>query len=435
MSIMIMSRMFKIKLGSQSRKIMAVRLADFADDDGRGIWPTVARLSRETELSERSVQRILSDFVEEGLLVVVKEASGRPGQATRYDFDLVAIERLEKGVSAALATGDTVSPVACEAGVTSTTETGDTSDRDGCHHDTRTVIEPPVEPSTERDARKRGPDGNGEEDPKAISKAFKRWYPSWPTYVDDSEPKAFKAWLDLSPEDRLVAVEKSAAYVAAVKAAGRQHVCAAQTYLTEKRWEKLPEKASEDARKASQSGGRVTVAVLGPTWAAAAFVPLLGKPVPVRLPDDHRSRVAAAYEMRSRYNAQRAMAYLSAKGIAIGDDGELVFPDGFERAEERLLRMEDGYPETKRLYEASKDRSAVSLDQRFDDLKSAMEFVPVDSAMMEAWRDHYAANFLPMPPIGQRGGFFPKGGPEALDGFRQAVEAVIAHEGMSDDAA
>lgn len=284
-------------------------------------------------------------------------------------------------------------------------------------------------------ARERGPDGNGEEDPKTISKAFKRWYPTWPTYVDDSEPKAFKAWMELCAEDRLIAVEKTADYVAAVKAAGRQHVCAAQTYLTEKRWEKLPEKASADARKAVQSGGRVTVAVLGPAWAAAAFVPLLGKPVPVRLPDDHRSRVAAAYEIRARSNAQRALTYLSAKGITIGAGGGLVFPDGFERAEERLLRMEDGYPETKRLYEAAKDRNAVSLDQCFDDLKSAMEFVPVDSAIMEAWRDHYAACFLPMPPIGQRGGFFPKGGPEALDGFRKAVEAVMASEGMSDDAA
>ena len=49
MSIAVMSRLFKAQLGSPSRKMLAIRLADFADDDGRGIWPTVGRLAQETE--------------------------------------------------------------------------------------------------------------------------------------------------------------------------------------------------------------------------------------------------------------------------------------------------------------------------------------------------------------------------------------------------
>lgn len=88
MSIMIMSRLFKMNLGGCNRKLLAVRLADFADDEGRGIYPGVSRLSCETELSERTVQRILADFVREGILVVVREATGRPGIANAYDFDL-----------------------------------------------------------------------------------------------------------------------------------------------------------------------------------------------------------------------------------------------------------------------------------------------------------------------------------------------------------
>lgn len=36
MSIMIMSRLFRMNLGGCNRKLLAVRLADFADDDGRG---------------------------------------------------------------------------------------------------------------------------------------------------------------------------------------------------------------------------------------------------------------------------------------------------------------------------------------------------------------------------------------------------------------
>ncbi len=80
MSVLMMARMFRLELGNASRKIMAVRLADFADDEGRGVWPTWRGLSRETELSERTVQRILSDFVREGLLVVVQEPRAGPGR-------------------------------------------------------------------------------------------------------------------------------------------------------------------------------------------------------------------------------------------------------------------------------------------------------------------------------------------------------------------
>ena len=36
MSIAVMSRLFKAQLGSPSRKMLAIRLADFADDVGRG---------------------------------------------------------------------------------------------------------------------------------------------------------------------------------------------------------------------------------------------------------------------------------------------------------------------------------------------------------------------------------------------------------------
>ncbi|WP_033050474.1 helix-turn-helix domain-containing protein, partial [Sinorhizobium meliloti] len=126
MSIAIMSQLFKAHLGSTNRKMLAVRLADFADDDGKGIWPTVGRLAQETELSERSVQRILAEFVEEGLLVVVRKGGSRPGEATRYDFNMAALARLKAPKTASDGchgvTHDTVSPV------TAATPMGDTDD-------------------------------------------------------------------------------------------------------------------------------------------------------------------------------------------------------------------------------------------------------------------------------------------------------------------
>jgi pyocin large subunit-like protein len=94
MSIAVMSRIFKKQLGSSSRKMLAVRLADFADDNGRGIWPSVGKLARETDMSERTVQRLLRDFVDENLLIVVSTASGRPGETTRYNFNMNVLHGL-----------------------------------------------------------------------------------------------------------------------------------------------------------------------------------------------------------------------------------------------------------------------------------------------------------------------------------------------------
>lgn len=59
--------------GSPQRKVIAMRLADHADSDGRGIWPSVERTAAECCLSVRTVQRVLKTFVEEGLLKVVHE--------------------------------------------------------------------------------------------------------------------------------------------------------------------------------------------------------------------------------------------------------------------------------------------------------------------------------------------------------------------------
>lgn len=246
MSILLMSRIFRQPMGGPTRKALAVRLADFADDEGRGIWPSVDRLAAETELSVRTVQRLLADFVEEGLLVLVKKASGRPGEANRYDFDLArlfAAPAAKESGPAPETTGDTMSPVATGGTGVTVTETGDTDDVDGCHGVTRTVIEPPVN-HQERESAGAGSDGV-ENETRSAQRAFKRWYPTWPTYVDDSEPKAFGAWMKLSADERSAAVENTVSYIDTVKANGRKYVCSAQVYLAEKRWEKLPKSQAE----------------------------------------------------------------------------------------------------------------------------------------------------------------------------------------------
>lgn len=432
MSIMIMSRLFRMNLGGCNRKLLAVRLADFADDDGRGIYPGVKRLATETELSERTIQRILSDFVSEGILIVVQEASGRPGQATRYDFDLGRLFAYKPQ------TGDSVSPVVKGKTGDIAAETGDTDDRDGCHGDTRTVIEPPIEPLLEREAREREFDGSGEEDPKAALRAFKRWYPNWPTYVDDSEPKALKAWMDLSAEERKEAAEKSEAYIAAVKAAGRKYTCSSPIYLSEKRWLKLEAlQAAKPKAAAPVANGRVAVPVYGPAFAAARMLPLLQGPVKFELPEDLRERMQATYEVHNRRSAQAGLAYRERIGAGLDADGSLIFPHDFEGQEYRRRVVTEGFPETNRLHYAAKERGHVTVDAACERMKDLCEFVPVGSAVWSAWEREHAARgwpMLPAPSGNMKGAYFPKGGPEGLEEFERAARLIMAAR-EEDDAA
>lgn len=99
----------------------------------------------------------------------------------------------------------------------------------------------------EREARAGEREDVGDAGGRALGeRAFRRAFAAWPTYVADSEPAARAAWNRLSPEDRLVAVDRQADYVeAAGKAGGRKTICAFGVYLAEKRWEKLPARVAQ----------------------------------------------------------------------------------------------------------------------------------------------------------------------------------------------
>lgn len=100
-----MAMCFKAKFGTPNRKVLALALADHADDDGTGIFPSVARLAKKSEISRRTVQRMLRDFEESGLLVVVSEGGAKRGDTREWRFDL------EKLAALAVVKGDTATPI------------------------------------------------------------------------------------------------------------------------------------------------------------------------------------------------------------------------------------------------------------------------------------------------------------------------------------
>nr|WP_273700199.1 helix-turn-helix domain-containing protein [Ensifer adhaerens] len=425
-----MSVLFKAHLGSTSRKMLAVRLADFADDDGKGIWPTVARLSRETELSERQVQRILAEFVDEGLLVVKSRGGSKPGEATRYDFSMSAIARLKdpkaKSEGCHGVTHDTESPTTPAAAM------GDTDDADGCHHVTQTVIEPPVEPSDLREGAREGFSEECQtETSGSIERSFRRWMPSWPTYVGDSVDAARSAWVALSPEERVAAEARTADYLDAAKVGGRKTICSMAVYLREKRWEKLP------AKPAAAQGPKLA-GPFGKLWMATRLADLFRKPYGTGIELNQFERRLADKIQQLITSGAEVPADLTKMELSMLADGN---PVGY-LMRDKVLRH--GWPLVNEMQARASEAKGYPCPQDLMPYAEAFQQVPREGELFSAWKAEHSRRGWPFfsegrlpewiwfPPLITMDG----GGLDvsaALDHFHHQISDYLAARGRGHD--
>ena len=106
MSVLVMSLVFTQVNMQVNRKMVLLKLADHADDDGCNAYPSVASLARHTGVSERTVQNILGEFREQN--VIIADGSGKGGRkrTTNYRIDIQKAMKLypfedKKGAAAA----------------------------------------------------------------------------------------------------------------------------------------------------------------------------------------------------------------------------------------------------------------------------------------------------------------------------------------------
>lgn len=402
-----MSRLFRAQLGSSSRKMLAVRLADFADDNGKGIWPSVETLSQETELSVRTVQRLLADFVKEGLLVIVRKASGRPGEATRYDFDMRMVDRLPDAKQPET-TGDTMSPVTTpdQTGdtmtrVTLTAERGDTDDVDGCHHDTRTVIEPSIEPSVERDAR----ECVQEDDRKTIEREFWRLVKNWPGFEGMPKEPAKAPFFALTPDERAEAIDRLPAWLDLLKAQKKTHTPAPSTYLREKLW------------KAVSGSAQVTSSTSVPNpfsraWHARRLFELMQPP---------------NTSMPCMTQFQRAAM------AAGGEEARKVVLDRREKY---------GWPKVNTMHQRAMNAQGVTVSPRLSLISDGFEKAHKDGDLAAAWRRLHQRHGWPWMVVPEQIEwlYFPSTAGETADVDAAVADAMAefeaqTNEGRNDDAA
>jgi len=87
MSVKVMSLVWDADLGSPTRKLIALKLADCANDKGESIYPSISTIAADTDLSDRAVRKALADLRHDGLLRVTRQGGPRTGP-TRYRMHL-----------------------------------------------------------------------------------------------------------------------------------------------------------------------------------------------------------------------------------------------------------------------------------------------------------------------------------------------------------
>lgn len=155
MSVRAMSIVWDSSLTPTSLKLTALALADWSNDEGGSLFPSIAAIAKKVGVSRCQAQRLVQSLKSAGLLSVVANAhGGAPGETPQYQLHLDRMRALTGSKRARGSTGDTGSTVE----TASTDETGSTDALTGVASmqttgrtaATQTTTEPSSEPSVGR---------------------------------------------------------------------------------------------------------------------------------------------------------------------------------------------------------------------------------------------------------------------------------------------
>ncbi|MEX2642133.1 MAG: helix-turn-helix domain-containing protein, partial [Acetobacterales bacterium] len=92
MSVHVMAQVWRLRLGT-NRKMVLLKLADHANDDGENAYPSIASLAEHCGVAERSVRRFLRGFEEAGVLERQGDGKGGRGKTTCYRLRIGIAQR------------------------------------------------------------------------------------------------------------------------------------------------------------------------------------------------------------------------------------------------------------------------------------------------------------------------------------------------------
>jgi hypothetical protein len=393
MSAFLLGMGFRADMGTCVRKLVLLKLIDACEDDGSRIFPAVATVAVAAQCSTRQVQREIKSFLDVGLIKLVREGGKGRRSTNEYAMDLDVLQEITRrgwNSVADAAKGDTVSPLNPDAKgdtddtfrVTPETPKGDSWSR-------TTPPDSSLDPSIERARADAGetpatetePD---EDDPRAIERAYWRIVKDWPGFAGMPKEAAKRDFMALSAEERAAAERKRDAWLALLKAQGKRHVAAPSTYFREKLWKDVADGGQRD-------GSAVLAQAFGRLWGAERMRELLAGPV-AHMP--------------------RPPAFL--QHLFDGEDGE---------RHRRAYQASAGFPKVNWMHTRAGDGQPITVATAIELLGELMEPVPVGGVVWQAWKDEHERRGWPwLPDTGKLGAvWFPKGGPEGLGAFMEAV--------------
>ena len=282
----------KAKPPSPAAKLVLIKLVDCCDDEGRRIFPSVATLADVAMCSKRTVQRVLGDFCEAGLLRCVREGGLGKGSTNQYEMDVAMLRRIAaKGWAEATGRAGGQDALADEEAECADDAACDDSRRhaENAEPETAEAVDKPVDgaglrvtpchpkeglrvtsatakgdmmchptpqykPSRE-ERESAGADvqaganagsvshaaGDGLGDGVEHAPPLADFVKAWPSAAVDSQERIAAAWSELTSAQKRAALAGIAGYLDKSKALGRKTVPAGQTYLGERRWTLLGE--------------------------------------------------------------------------------------------------------------------------------------------------------------------------------------------------
>lgn len=139
MSVRAMATVWESPLTPPSLKLTALALADWSNDDGGSLHPSMSAIAKKVGVSRCQAQRLVQTLKADGLLSVVANAhGGAPGDTPHYHLHL---NRFSAWTGSAHATGS-----ASDTGSTDAQRRVAPMHKRGSAHATLTTIEPSIEP-------------------------------------------------------------------------------------------------------------------------------------------------------------------------------------------------------------------------------------------------------------------------------------------------
>lgn len=228
MSMELMVKAMKIRVGNPLRKLVLIKLADNASDQGE-CWPSYQHIADQCEISKRSVMNHIAALCESGLVKKVSRKGEKGNSSNIYLLHLDGAKDSPGGSA-----NNSLPSAANSPGGAGVAPGGSAGDSPRTSHSFEPVKEPVNESTIGALADASAPARSARQE---YSPEFEQAWQEYPKRAGgNSKSAAFKAWKarireGIKPETMLDGVKRYAAWVRATGNTGTQFVKQAATFF------------------------------------------------------------------------------------------------------------------------------------------------------------------------------------------------------------